>query len=492
MTEQRTRKLQAMKKKRQRVRTMRLVLALFAIILFAMAINGIKTLLTKKAIVTISAKDIEILQGEEMPEIQIDTKLEKHEDAILEKNPKYYAGDFLKDLKAGKYYTVSCEADPKVEGKYKIKILIDEDIQAKVDRKWKKHITLIVNDGVVKVKNPIGTWDGDQFKKYDGTYVLNDFVESEAKTYYFNDKGVKVTGWQTINNKTYYFTKDGVMKKKAWKEKKDDGKYYLGKDGAALTGWQTIKKKQYYFDREGRMATGKVRIGLSECEFDEKGKLISKKETSVDPDKPMIALTFDDGPGERTMELLEQLEKYDAHATFFMLGNKISNNKDVIKKMSQIGCEISSHSYDHANFTKLDASGIKKQMDSTDEKIKAVVGEGAALMRPPYGAINDTVSQNVGKPMILWNVDTLDWKTRNTQSTIDTTMNSVKDGDIVLMHDIHSPTIDAALELIPRLEEAGFQLLTVSELADAKGIQLENGGRYAEFKTKTSDPADEN
>lgn len=84
-------------------------------------------------------------------------------------------------------------------------------------------------------------------------------------------------------------------------------------------------------------------------------------------------------------------------------------------------------------------------------------------------------------PMILWNVDTLDWKTRNTQSTIDAVMRNLKDGDIILMHDIHTQTVDAALQLIPKLEEEGYQLVTVSEMAAAKNKTLENGTAYSDF-----------
>ena len=104
-----------------------------------------------------------------------------------------------------------------------------------------------------------------------------------------------------------------------------------------------------------------------------------------------------------------------------------------------------------------------------------------ALLRPPYGSINQTVRDAVGKPMILWSIDTLDWKTLNSQSTIDTVMKNVKDGDIILMHDIHSPTVEAAIKLIPKLQKKGYQLVTVSELAYFKGKQLKNGWSYGSF-----------
>ena len=195
----------------------------------------------------------------------------------------------------------------------------------------------------------------------------------------------------------------------------------------------------------------------------------------------MIALTFDDGPGPRTSELLNQLKKYNAHATFFMLGKNVKLYPDAVKQMLKDGNELGNHSYDHQQLTKIDGAAVKKEVDDTNRNIKNICGSPATLLRPPYGAINDTVKSNVGMPMILWNVDTLDWKTRNTQSTIDSVMKNLKDGDIVLMHDIHSQTIDAALELIPKLEEEGYQLVTVSEMAAAKKQDLKDGTAYSDF-----------
>ena len=140
--------------------------------------------------------------------------------------------------------------------------------------------------------------------------------------------------------------------------------------------------------------------------------------------------------------------------------------------MLKDGNELGNHSYDHQQLTKIDAEAIAKEVNDTNENIKNICGSPATVLRPPYGAINDTVKSSVGMPMILWNVDTLDWKTRNTQSTIDEVMRDLKDGDIILMHDIHTQTVDAALQLIPKLEEEGYQLVTVSEMAADKNKTL--------------------
>lgn len=194
----------------------------------------------------------------------------------------------------------------------------------------------------------------------------------------------------------------------------------------------------------------------------------------------MVALTFDDGPGKDTDRLLEALKKYNARATFFMLGNNAKNYDSVIKKMKDMNCELGNHSTTHAQLTKLSAEAIKKEIQTTSEYIKNAAGVGPTVMRPPYGAVNATVKQNVGLPMILWSVDTLDWKTKSTPKTVESIM-TAKDGDIILLHDIHTTSVDAAIEAIPKLIEKGFQLVTVSEMAEAKGQKLELGVKYFSF-----------
>ena len=125
----------------------------------------------------------------------------------------------------------------------------------------------------------------------------------------------------------------------------------------------------------------------------QKGKLKSKGDVNIDASKPMVALTFDDGPGERTGELLAQLEKYNAHATFFMQGKNIPGKEDFVKKMKETGCELGNHSYDHPQLTKLSADKIANQIGTTNDLIQQAAGSTATVMRPPYGAINDTVSR---------------------------------------------------------------------------------------------------
>lgn len=480
---------ESLKNHRKRKKRNQILILAACLVLACLVLTGILKfagVIGVKTEVTLKADKIEIQQNSQDPVNLTATATSEDEKKAakvwLDKKKGYSVADFINELRAGKNYEISTDAKTDTEGKYKITIKMNSDIQKKLENEWKHKVRLTVEGGTFVVTNPTGTWDGDKFKKYDGTYVMNDFVVSKGKTYYFDADGNKVAGKQTINNATYFFNKDGVVQT-GWK-KTDDGTYYLGDNGAAVLGWQTIEDDDYYFDNSGIMATGEVQVGLVKCTFSKKGKLKSKGDVNIDASKPMVALTFDDGPGERTGELLAQLEKYNAHATFFMQGKNIPGKEDFVKKMKETGCELGNHSYDHPQLTKLSADKIANQIGTTNDLIQQAAGSTATVMRPPYGAINDTVRSSVGLPMILWSIDTLDWKTRNAQSSIDTVMNDVQDGDVILMHDIHTESIDAALVLIPKLEEAGYQLVTVSEMAKAKGVALQNGEKYVDFWEK--------
>ncbi len=208
--------------------------------------------------------------------------------------------------------------------------------------------------------------------------------------------------------------------------------------------------------------------------------------TDVLPQTPnihdkLIALTFDDGPSNYTTYLLDALEEHDAKATFFIIGDRLNNYRDTIKRMDYLGMEIGSHTFHHDLLTKLDQAGIEDTMKQTDEALTQLIGHGASLMRPVEGAVNDLVQSTVNKPIIRWNVDTVDWKTRDAQAIVDHVLQNVSDGCIILMHDIYPTTIEAAKILIPKLQEMGYQLVTVTELAQARNVELLPGEIYRNF-----------
>ena len=207
---------------------------------------------------------------------------------------------------------------------------------------------------------------------------------------------------------------------------------------------------------------------------------------SIDPDKPMVALTFDDRPNApSTNRVLAVLEKYGAHATFYLMGSNVyGENNDCVRKMIELGCEIGNHTYNHNYFNLQPVSEIRPSVRKADYMIEETCGQMPATVRPPGGGIVDEAAQELetlGLAAIFWSIDTLDWETKDPDNTYKVVMENVRDGDIILMHDVHQETADAAERIIPSLLEKGYQLVTVSELAAARDGELEPGKMYREF-----------
>ena len=179
----------------------------------------------------------------------------------------------------------------------------------------------------------------------------------------------------------------------------------------------------------------------------------------------LVALTFDDGPNAATTpQALDILAKYHVKGTFFMLGKNIAGNEQLVKRVHDEGHEIGNHSWSHPQLPTLALEQAKKQIEDTQAALRAVIGESPKMMRPPYGAINDTLRNAVDMSFIMWNVDSLDWKNRNTGSIMEQVKKQTYPGSIILMHDIHQTTINALPSVIEYLQKNGYTLVTVSEL----------------------------
>ncbi len=251
-----------------------------------------------------------------------------------------------------------------------------------------------------------------------------------------------------------------------------------GKVDFSYNGVATNDKGTWY------VKGGKVR-------FDYDGKLNDKNYLycfsngrmyrSIDKSKKMVALTYDDGPSVNTATILDTLEKYNGVATFFVVGNRVSSYKSTVQRAVDMGCEIGNHTYEHKILTSVGTSTITSQIDKTNTAVYNVTGIAPVVMRPPGGGYNSTVKSTVHMPLILWSIDTLDWKTRNASKTISSVLNNVKDGDIVLMHDLYAQTASASQTIIPELVERGYQLVTVSELAECRG-GMSSGSVYSSFR----------
>lgn len=199
----------------------------------------------------------------------------------------------------------------------------------------------------------------------------------------------------------------------------------------------------------------------------------------IDPNKPMVALTFDDGPFTSvTTRILNVLEKNDSRATFFVVGNRVNTYKSCVERAYGMGCEIANHSYSHQTLTVVNVSTMKSQIDKTNEAVKKITGEAPVLVRAPGGSTNSTVLSNIKMPFISWSVDTLDWKSRNATSVVSVIKKNVKDGSIVLMHDLYSSTASATETIVPWLIDEGYQIVTVSEMMACRGYDLKAGKIY--------------
>ena len=203
----------------------------------------------------------------------------------------------------------------------------------------------------------------------------------------------------------------------------------------------------------------------------------------IDLTKPMVALTYDDGPQTNAgNRILDVFARYGQRATFFMVGDRVPSRAAEVQRMVAEGHEVANHTYSHTYLNKVDAATIRSQVAKCNDIIEQTCGVRPTVMRLPGGNKNSTVLQNVNMPIILWNIDTLDWKTRNAQSTIGAVVGHVSNGDIVLMHELYDATAQATETIVPALVEQGFQLVTVSELAALRGINLSPNTVYYSFK----------
>ena len=256
----------------------------------------------------------------------------------------------------------------------------------------------------------------------------------------------------------------------------ENGWWYQNRDGSYYQdGWQEVNGSTYYFNSKGYILTGWQTIDDKDCYFDEDGKYDETKQ------RPMIALTFDDGPGEYTEELINCLVENNAKATFFMLGQNVEAYPEIAKELSDDGMELGNHSYSHPDLVTIGAEAAAQQVSNTDAALKAATGFEATVMRPPGGSFNDSVKAAINHPLIIWSIDTRDWATKSEDQTYQVVMDNAQDGSVVLMHDIHEWSVKAAIRMIPDLIAKGFKLVTVSELAEAKGKTLQSGNAYYYF-----------
>lgn len=198
-----------------------------------------------------------------------------------------------------------------------------------------------------------------------------------------------------------------------------------------------------------------------------------------------IALTFDDGPsGRYTEQLLDGLAERDIHATFFLCGYRVAQFPALAARIARQGHEIGSHSDRHEFFTHMTADAVCADLRAAAEKIFAATGQQPHLLRPPGGLYDlEVLSHSVcaDSPVILWSIDPEDWRNRPVAEVVNFVVRRAGSGDVILLHDMHASSVEAALRIIDILEPRGFFFVTVSELALLSGTQLTGGTAYYKF-----------
>ncbi len=227
----------------ERIRQVRRERRILATILAAVVLIGIVTItvMLRKPKITLQVQSASMTQDKKVPKFKVQVSAKGNQKKVLDKKSEYTVKKLVSELKKGEHYEISCEADGKTDGKFKIQLKLSDEMKTKLEKAWTRKLKFTVEEGTLTVKNKYGSWDGEKFKKKDGSYAKNEFIPYEGNRYYFGEDGKKVTGELKLNGKMYTFSKSGKL-----------------------------KSEEFY----------------------------------VDPEKPMIALTFDDGPGPDTDLLL--------------------------------------------------------------------------------------------------------------------------------------------------------------------------------------------
>jgi len=204
------------------------------------------------------------------------------------------------------------------------------------------------------------------------------------------------------------------------------------------------------------------------------------------PRRPMVSLTFDDGPTPYTDMILDLLEEFGGRATFCVLGYRINRHPEILQRAIAMGSEVVGHSWDHSDFTRLGSQAIASQITRTSAAIEEVIGQSPPpIMRAPFGQLNNNAintARDLGYSLLHWSVDPQDWYNRDADAIYNGIMRRVTEGSIILLHDIRYPTVEAMRRVIPRLVEDGFQLVTASELIAYHYGEIEPGETYKGFR----------
>ena len=193
-----------------------------------------------------------------------------------------------------------------------------------------------------------------------------------------------------------------------------------------------------------------------------------------------VALTFDDGPrADTTSALLDGLLERDASATFFVIGEQVPYHEGLLRRMKAEGHQIGNHTYSHVRLKTANMDSVVEEIQKSEVTLQSAVGEGSFWLRPPYGAIDGQRAELIKTPMIYWSVDPQDWKLLDARKVVDAVLAAVQPGDVILLHDFYPTSVQAALEIVDRLQAEGYAFVTLEEQFRIQGVEPQAGVLYA-------------
>lgn len=197
------------------------------------------------------------------------------------------------------------------------------------------------------------------------------------------------------------------------------------------------------------------------------------------PDGPFVALTFDDGPrASTTSVLLDELSRRGVHATFFVIGENVAGNEDLLLRMEQEGHQIGLHTFHHRSLAQVNGADFYAEVDKLRESLSELLGREDFMLRPPFGMITPANRARAGAPIILWSVDPEDWSDTDSDRQTALILDNITDGGIILLHDIYPSSVETALRVVDELMAQGYRFVTVEELFALRGVTPENGTEY--------------
>ena len=335
----------------------------------------------------------------------------------------------------------------------------------------------------------------------------NHYMRSD-KSYYYNkneDKIVSITDFlandkslERLSSLSYYYVMkysndnnldfDEEMAKSGLESKPENFEYFNFIDDGLEIVFPPYQVAYYAADEVKILIPYSELNGIIKEEYLKYSKaenITNKQKRNLKEfsNKKLIAFTFDDGPSYiGTNKLLENLDKYNARVTFFVLGNRVNNYKDTLRRAYDMGNLIGSHTYSHSNLLKLDNYAVTNEKRKTNDAIRNVVNSETIYLRPPYGNINSNIKEISNMYTILWDLDTEDWKYKDATRIANYIVENAHDGAIVLLHDLYETSVDGALLAMEKLQNEGYAFVTIEEMATLKNIKLDKTKSYFSIK----------